>query len=1173
MRANPLDEFLALLEADQTVRGIVSRLRAGEKEINPGLLAGSSKTLLLLHLQSAVRKPLLAVTPDSASARWLADDLRSIMKEGTVYEFPATELLPYEENHPDTEITSLRIAALAAVTREEFRVMVTPARALMELLPRPLGNSSAGIKIKSGSSVGYEELIRWLAQYGYQRLPLVDEVGQFSVRGGVIDFFPNGAEDPVRIELDDDIATSIRSFAPQTQRSLESLQEIHLLPGDEMVAAFPAEWDESKEADLLRRGRRMDVSPDQIDRILLRLEQDTRHPSRRWLYPLFGFPPISLLDLLPQEVLIYVQDVEKVEQELVSFEAEIKSEFDRRLGRGFPMPLLRPTHLFDVSSKLLARLKSSGDLVSSVSGWHGPLEVFQAEAFGGSLPMLQERLAELTAKEYRVWLSCDNEGQRERLTEILSENEGVRYWVGGPRQGFMWSSLNTALFADQDVFQRYARRRRRRRHHSALPATRLTDLHPGDFVVHVSHGVGRFEGLARPRVGGHEEECLVLGYRGGDKLYVPVEQSNLVDRYLGPDSGARALDSLGGTKWIKATAKVRRAVKDMAEELIRLYAARQALPGHIFPPSDHWQQELEASFPFQETPDQLKTWDEIREDMEQPKVMDRLVCGDVGYGKTELAVRAAFKAVLDGKQVAVLVPTTILAEQHYHTFRERMAEYPVEIEMLSRFRSPSAQRAIISDLKAGKIDIVIGTHRLLQKDVKLKDVGLVVIDEEQRFGVAHKEKLKHLRMQVDVLTMTATPIPRTLYMALSGARDMSVVNTPPQGRVPIRTMVAAFDMEIVAEAILREVSRGGQVYFVHNRVESINAVATLLRRNIPDVRFEVGHGQMHEHMLEDVMHRFLAREFDVLVCTMIIESGLDIPGVDTIIINRADKFGLAQLYQLRGRVGRGMRQAFAYLFIPGKGSLTSNAIKRLDAMRQFSELGSGLRLSLLDLEIRGVGNILGRDQHGHVSEVGFHLYCRMLEEEVTRIKEHAPPPRRDLSLQSYVPFTIPDQYVSEESMRLDLYRRLGRIREIGELQDLYEELRDRFGPVPSEVERFIRAVRLKLLLLPLPVEAVHWKENVMVFRVQEEGGRDPCLHLVTQKTDAVWRHDRRAGLRLEISLRKWRKDGGEIEPLLKCLEGTVQGFRGSRLVKVDKKRQSQNPERLHLKKGATSCCE
>lgn len=1133
-------ELFQLFAGSREIKEIVRTVKSGSTPINLGFVAGSAKTLLLTHLWKSLSRPVVVVTPKPATARWFSDDLRALVGDSSILEFPDSELLPYEDTNPDPEITSLRIEALAALREGRSAIIVTTASALMCRVPSTLFAAVPPVFLHVGSSIDYEGLVTHLVQSGYSRMPLVEEIGHFSIRGGIIDFYPPGPSDPVRVEFLGDEIDSVRTFSPETQRSLSEIAEVQLLPRDEFIGAVPVAWEDELERRLLAQAASYDISSDQIDRLLLALQRDPLHPLRRWLYPLFSADPCDFLDLVPSDTLLYVEDVDSVKEELQSGFDSADKEYERRRRVNVGLPVLPPGVLFANPQSTGERL---GTRASIVTRFQAPdsLQIHRAEAFGGSPKLLKERLEELGNDWYRIWLSCENEGQRERLEELIGDQPHVRYWVKGVRHGFMWPAYRAALFTDHDIFQRYVRRRRIRRHHAGYSAGTLLDLKPGQFVVHAGHGVGRFEGLTTVEVQNRSQECLAITYRGGDKLYLPVEQSNLVDRYLGPDARAPALDSLGGTKWKRTKARVRTAIKDMAEELLKLCAVRQTLPGFGFPTPDHWEEELAASFPFQETPDQTTTWNEIVSNMQDTKPMDRLVCGDVGYGKTELAVRAAFKAVISSKQVAVLVPTTILAEQHYNTFRERMAAYPVVIEMLSRFRTRSQQNEIIRNLKEGSIDIVIGTHRLLQKDVGFNDLGLVVIDEEQRFGVAHKETLKYLRTQVDVLTMTATPIPRTLHMALLGTRDMSVVNTPPQGRVPIRTRVATFDSDLIAEAIRREVSRGGQVYFVHNRVESIASMTAYLQRFLPEITFGIAHGQMSEASLEDIMHRFLAREFDVLVCTMIIESGLDIPGVDTIVINRADRFGLAQLYQLRGRVGRGKRQAYAYLLIPSSRALTDPAKRRLEAMRQFSELGSGLRLSLLDLEIRGVGNILGRDQHGHVADVGFHLYCQMLQEEVGKLKGEPVPPRKDLTLHTGVPLAVPKDYIQEESLRLEVYRKLGDADSLQNVDALSNEMHDRFGVLPAEVEQLLSAVKLKVLLIPLNVETVRWKEERLIIQPRATESLHLGLLEFAHRLGGHWEEHGKADLRLVLNLEDAVPTESRLQRIILVLEEIVRG--------------------------------
>ncbi|MCU0611115.1 MAG: transcription-repair coupling factor [Candidatus Eisenbacteria bacterium] len=1133
---SPLEELSARIASNPTIRGVFSDLSRHIRVPHPGIVAGSAKALLIAGLSRALETPLVVVTSTAARARWILDDLRVAECRQPLFEFPDSEVLPYEESSPDSDVTSQRMAALAAIRSGLPCIVVTTATSLLCYVPRPAEAPAAAGPLVEGAQVGFTLVVHALLQSGFTRTALVEEMGQFSVRGGIIDVFPPGVEDPLRIEFDGDTVASLRSFSSQTQRSIEVVHRVDLVPRDELVSVNPASWDHDPEPPFLRRARELGVSEEQVDRMLLVLQQDPLHPCRRWLYPLFGIEPVSFLDLLPRGTLCIVDDFDGATGELDRAHAEVHEQHARRLKLGTLLPVLAPDVLFSEPARLAARFAAEASLIFRFVDDEGPLRIQHAEAIGGSIPVLKERLEALTRDGYDIWVSCENEGQRERLEELVGSPAHVRIWAGGLRHGFLWAEERIALFTDQDIFERYARRRRTRRHHAGFSPSRVLELNPGDIVVHAFHGVGRFEGLARITVMNREQEVLTLSYRGGDRLHVPVEQSNLVDRYLGPDARAPALDSLGGVRWKHTKTRVRKAVQDLAQDLLRLYAARQAVPGFAFPEGSHWEDEVAASFPFQETPDQLTAWSEINADMASPRPMDRLICGDVGYGKTELAVRAAFKAVLAGKQVAVLVPTTILAEQHLNTFRERLAEYPVQIEMLSRFRSRQEQKEVVRRLAEGSMDIVIGTHRLLQRDIGFKDLGLVVIDEEQRFGVAHKERLKQLRTQVEVLTMTATPIPRTLYLALAGARDMSVVNTPPQGRVPHKTIVSAFDEGLIIEGILRELGRGGQVYFVHNRVESILAMTALLRKLLPQVRFEIAHGQMSERTLEDVMHAFIGRKIDVLVCTMIIESGLDIPGVDTIMINRADRFGLAQLYQLRGRVGRGTRQAYAYLMVPPFRTLTPQARRRLEAMKQFSELGSGLRLSLLDLEIRGVGNILGRDQHGHVAEVGFHLYCSMLEEEVRRLKGEEIPPRYELTVQTVPPVALPESYVPDETMRLEIYRRLGRADSAEAVRGVREELIDRFGGCPGQVERLLKAVRLKILLQAHPIQSVQWSEGDLAIVLDPAATPPALLVHAAASCGGIWRTDRRGATALHCSLGRPTPSGAELDPVLDALE-------------------------------------
>jgi len=684
--------------------------------------------------------------------------------------------------------------------------------------------------------------------------------------------------------------------------------------------------------------------------------------------------------------------------------------------------------------------------------------------------------------------------------------------VSGP------DSEEVLLLTDTEIFG-FTKQRRAAPRRGIDRGAFLAELKPGDYVVHIEHGIARFAGMARKAIEGHEREYLELHYAEGDRLFVPIDQLHRVSRYVGPGEHVPTLTRLGSQEWARTKERVRRAVADLAQELLALYAAREVLSGHAFPPDSPWQLELEASFPYVETPDQLLAIRQVKQDMEQPRPMDRLVCGDVGYGKTEVAIRAAFKAVLDGTQVAILVPTTVLAQQHFQTFSERLAAFPLRVEMLSRFRSEGEQRRVLADLEDGSVDVVIGTHRLIQKDVQFKNLGLAIIDEEQRFGVGHKERLKKMRREVDVLTLSATPIPRTLYMSLSGIRDMSTMDTPPEERLPIKTYVAEFDERLVREAILRELDRGGQVYFVHNRVQSIDSVARRLREIVPEAEIGVGHGQMAEHELEQVMLDFVRGKVDVLACTTIIESGLDIPNVNTIIINQADKLGLAQLYQLRGRVGRGAHLAYAYLLYDRKGRLTETAQRRLQTIFEATELGAGFQIALRDLEIRGAGNLLGAEQSGQMAAVGFELYCQMLAEAVDRlraVKEGLPPPTpregREVTIDLPLSAHLPESYVPDLNLRLALYQRMAQMESVEQVEELARELRDRFQAPPPLARNLLYVVRLRVLAMQAGVESISSEEGQIVLRLKE-GRLLPAEALRGRLPDGA--HVGRTQLRLE----------------------------------------------------------
>jgi transcription-repair coupling factor (superfamily II helicase) len=692
-------------------------------------------------------------------------------------------------------------------------------------------------------------------------------------------------------------------------------------------------------------------------------------------------------------------------------------------------------------------------------------EVHATTPYAGNIPELRRDLAKRIRLGQRIHIFCDNEGQAERLREILDEiADDLDFPVGELQSGFVLPGLGTGVvvLTDREIFHRYRKRQRRRKYRVSQGTSAYEELQPGDFVVHVTYGIARYLGIKSLRIEASEMDCLELLFADGDKIFVTVDQINMVEKYVGKEGVAPALTKLGGTSWARAKAKAQAAIEDMAKELLELAAVRASRKGHAFAGDQHLLKELEASFIYDETPDQLTAIADVKRDMERPQPMDRLICGDVGYGKTEVAIRAAFKAVLDNRQVAVLVPTTILAQQHLNTFQERFADFPVQVEMLSRLRSPKESKAVLERLARGEIDVVIGTHRILSKDVQFKSLGLIVIDEEHRFGVGHKEKLKHLKQTVDALSMTATPIPRTLNMALIGLRDMSQINTAPRDRLPVQTEILPFDEETIVDSVLRELDRGGQVYFVHNRVESIDAMAGYLRRVVPSARIAIGHGQMDEHVLERVMLDFMERKYDILVSTMIIESGLDIPNVNTLLVNRADRLGLAQLYQLRGRVGRSNHKAYAYFMVPRGGTTTELARKRLAVLQEFEALGSGFKIAMRDLEIRGAGNILGQQQHGHLVAIGFELYCKLLEQTVAEMQGLEVPEEIATKVEIDSDYLIPDGYVPDPEEKMRVYKRIAAMLDVAEVEPLRAELADRYGPLPEPTATLLQVAALRL---------------------------------------------------------------------------------------------------------------
>jgi transcription-repair coupling factor (superfamily II helicase) len=1066
----PLSGILKLADSSLSFSKIKDALTRGEKVISLSGLAGSGKALLLAYLKKNLDSPFLVITSKPEEALKIYDDLVSFLGQEKARLFPAWEILPYEMKIPDPEIIGRRLETLYDLMLKENIIAVATVRSCLEKTMLPEDLKKKIISLKVGESRDIEYLSQQLFDLGFKRFPQVEEVGAYSIRGGIVDVFPHSYSDPIRIEFFGDQVESIRKFAVLDQRSIQKIDSARILPSREVLIS------DAKLEECLSKLR-----PKQAENLREKIRFYEEVPGLEWLASLFELPQATILDYLSSDSILFLDESSFIQNEMDQIQTETERLFSEAEKREEAVPepkvlfddkeaFLNQTHQFQVIENL-----SLGEKKESIN-----LGMMEPGGFGGSLDLLRGAIRNYKTQRQKIYVFCDNPGQKDRLSELLDhEREGVNLEVGLLNSGFSFPEIGLVTLTDHQIFSRYFRRRRKRRFNEGIALSSYSALSLGDFVVHIDFGIGKYAGLESLLVDQRKRECLKLFYQGGDKLYVPIEEFNRVHRFVGKE-GAPTLSKLGGTSWEKLKGRTKKAIQDIAKELIELYAERKAKLGFAFSPDSPWQKELEASFIYEETPDQLSAIDAIKQDMQKEIPADRLICGDVGYGKTEVAIRAAFKCVVDGKQVAVLVPTTILAFQHFTTFTERLREYPVRIEMLSRFKSRKEQKEIVGGLKEGKVDVVIGTHRLLSNDIKFKDLGLLIIDEEQRFGVTHKEKLKKLRRLVDVLTLTATPIPRTLQLSLFGARDMSIINTPPKDRHPIHTEIVEFDKELIAEAILREVDRGGQVYFVHNRVQTIEAMYRFLKNLVPETRIAIAHGQMDERLLEKVMLEFLGHQYDCLLVTSIIESGIDIPTVNTIIINRADKFGLAQLYQLRGRVGRSGTKAYAHLLIPKVKLLSPTARKRLKALEQFTQLGSGFHLALRDLEIRGAGNLLGPQQHGFIEEVGFDLYCRLLDEAVRELKGEKIEKLKEVKMEFDLDIYIPESYISDSQQRVDIYRRLSEASSVEEVDMIKAELLDRFGKPKKEVKDLLEFTCAKILASMKGISRLSLKKDILM---------------------------------------------------------------------------------------------
>ena len=1069
---------------------LLQQLQTNGKQL-PGLgLPRAARLPVLAALHQDLDRPILLVTDRADHALSLFDEL-SFWVKSPRYHFAEPNPLFYEQAAWGVTTRRERLQTLMALASYHLPfaqkpavppIFVTSARSLMTRTMPRRDFLKACKKLAAGQSVQPDTLARSWVEIGYQRVNTVLEPGQFSRRGGLMDVWAPAEKLPVRLDFFGDEIDTIRRFDPATQRTVENLESLLITPAREYIATGDQDGELSE------------------------FHIPVLHPQ-----------PASLLDYLPQKALILVDDlsivesmVAEVEEQAVKFRQDSIAE--ETLPPDFPLPYVTwPDLLDNLQTRSFLELGYSTaaeaeDMENVLSSCFG-----HDERFGGRLkPFIEYLLSIVERGEKAIILSR----QASRLDELWREShegepdgENPQFIEASVSEGFVLHCEPVIhLISDSEVFGwERPQPRTRQRPVAETPESVYADLQIGDYIVHIDHGVGRFGGLVQRELDGHTREFLAVEYEGGGQLYVPVHQADRLTRYVGAEGAAPSLDRLGAQEWHEKKGRVKQAVLEVAQEMLDLYARRNVVHGYAFKPDTTWQRELEDSFPYVETEDQKRAITDIKRDMEAPRPMDRLLCGDVGYGKTEVALRAAFKAVMDGKQVAILVPTTVLAQQHYETFLQRLAAFPVNVEMLSRFRTPREQTSILHKLSIGEVDILIGTHRLISSDVQFKDLGLVIIDEEQRFGVTHKEHLKKLRTEVDVLTLTATPIPRTLYMALTGVRDISNLNTPPEERLPIVTHVGPYSPKLVRQAILRELERGGQIFFVHNRVNTIDAMKTHINQLVPEARLDIGHGQMPEQELASVMHRFNAGETDVLLSTTIIESGLDIPNANTLIVDRADTFGLAQLYQLRGRVGRGAARAYAYFFRHRKLPPTLEGQQRLEVIAENTQLGAGYSIAMRDLEIRGAGELLGTRQSGHIQAVGFHLYTRLLADAVRQIRRLETSKaggekkdgkgKIDVALASLtqpismpvnvdLPLAvgIPATYIADQDLRLRLYRRIADLRDETEIDALAAEFQDRFGELPEMVQHLLFQMRVKLRAEEAGLSAVSWESGQVVLR-------------------------------------------------------------------------------------------
>lgn len=1105
------------LEESSNFSEVIGCLQNGQLPINLSGLSDSGKSYVINGIFEKIDNSIVVITHNEIDAKNLYEDLSLYSTD--VYFLPIREVVFYNVDAISGDLRWARLKVINEILKKrEKKIIVTSVDAMTTLYTPKQKYLEYSLTIKQGEEVDLKDISTKLMNCGYERVEVVEGKGEFSFRGGILDVFPPNAVYPYRIELFGDEIDSIRTFNIESQRSIEKIDKFDIFPAKEVIVD-----EEVKEKAINRITEELNSviensskkDEDRVDKLrrivnknLEMLKETSTFETIDSYLPFFYDKMETFFDYLEGFTFI-VDDIKRCKGKIDSIYYEFNENYTSFLQRGDILPSQNKL-LIDNDEIFINLEKSNLITLSTFDGRNDIISLFKdielkqtsLSNYNGQFDLLVNDIKERKEKGYKTLILAGTRTRGERLVKTLRDMEvesvykdnvdSIEYGeavitFGNLIKGFECPDFKVSVISDKEVFGEAKKvlPKKKNKKKGVGKITSFTELKPGDYVVHANHGIGVFKGIKQIDVAGNTRDYLDIVYDKGDKLYVPVDQLDLVQKYIGSEGNTPKINKLGGTEWQKAKAKVRKSINEIAEDLVKLYATRAALKGYKYSKDTEWQKQFEDEFPYEETPDQLSSLEEIKKDMESDKPMDRLLCGDVGYGKTEVAIRAAFKAVMDGKQVAFLVPTTILAEQHYKNLTKRFSDFPVKIDMISRFRSTKEQRATLKALKEGNVDILIGTHRLVSKDIEFKDLGLLIVDEEQRFGVAQKEKIKNLKKNVDVLTLSATPIPRTLHMSLTGVRDISVIETPPEERYPIQTYVVEQNDQLIRDAILREMGRGGQVYFVYNRVESIEGMANYIRELVPECKVGIIHGQMTEKELETEMMNFMNKEYDVLVCTTIIETGIDIPNVNTMIVNNADKMGLSQLYQLRGRVGRSNRIAYAYFIYTKDKVLTEIAEKRLKSLKDFTELGSGFKIAMRDLEIRGAGNMMGSSQHGHMAAIGYDLYCRMLEDTVKLIKGEIDKEPIETTVDIKIDAYIPSSYIQDEIQKIEIYKKIAAIESLEEYQDIKEELEDRYSALPEAVYNLMDIAYIKSLAKELLIEEIKETPKEVRFKFQQ----------------------------------------------------------------------------------------